>query len=85
VTSAGNTWQLQLRRIEINRDDHPRNTVSALRQDRMGLEFLHVRRLGPGELTLGLSAEQREIVGTGEETDETRAFVGWRWFLGEPY
>jgi hypothetical protein len=85
VTDAGHTWQLQLRRIEINRSDHPRNSVSPVRQERYGLEFLHVHRFAAGELTLGLSAESRELVVGGEESDETRAFVEWRWLLSGGY
>jgi len=81
-TAQGHTWQLLLRRAEINRSNNARHSLSPVQQDVFTLELSHTRVFLAGDLTLGLGTEYGEVTATGEDIDETRAYVQWIWKLG---
>jgi len=85
VGARGNTWQVLGRRIEVNRSDDPRNTVSPLKQDVYTLEASHTRDFGFAELTVGLGHEVGEFTQTGVDFDETRVFANWIWRVSDGY
>ena len=81
VDSSGNAWQILGRRVEVNRSNHPSNTVSPLKQDVYTLEVSHTRDFGFSELTVGLGHEDGEFTDSGTDFDETRVFANWVWRL----
>ncbi len=85
VRESGNTWQVLARRIEVNRSDHPLNTVSPVKQNVYTLEISHTRDFGFSELTVGLGHEDGEFDATGQDFDETRLFANWIWRVGGSY
>ncbi len=81
VDASGNTWQVLGRRIEVNRSNDRRNTVSPVKQDVYTLEVSHTRDFGFSQLTVGLGHEDGEFTASGMDFDETRVFANWIWRL----
>jgi Capsule assembly protein Wzi len=78
VNGAGNTWQLLLRRAEINRGNRPRNTLSLRKQKLLNLELSHTRYFARSMLSLGFAYDDGEYADDGSNFTDTRAFVNWQ-------
>jgi len=82
LTGPGHTWQVLLRRGEINRSNSPKHSWAPLKRNVVTLGVSHTRDVGPGELTLGVEQQTGEMDVSGAGVDETRAFARWRRRLG---
>ncbi|MGI9259035.1 MAG: capsule assembly Wzi family protein [Gammaproteobacteria bacterium] len=81
-TADGHSWQVVARHGELNRDSRARHSLTPLKQDISTLELRHVRKFDFGDLVLGIGAESAEVVSTGEQLDETRAYAEFIYKLG---
>jgi hypothetical protein len=78
VSSEGNSWQLLGRVGELNRvGADPDHSVAVVPQDLASFDIQHSRSTKFGRFDLGIGYERREIMATGDNTDETRGFIRW--------
>lgn len=80
VDGGGRTWDLTVRKVEVNRDalaPQPANTVSSLALDLTNIELSHRRNLGPGQLHLGVGFDDYAERLDGGKNSETRGFAQW--------
>jgi hypothetical protein len=81
-TASGHTWQINVRRAEINRSNNVRHSLTSVQQDIYTLELSHTRVFRFGDLKLGLGAEIGEVTATGADIEEMRASIQLIWKLG---
>lgn len=78
VTEAGNTWQILGRAGELNRvGSDPQHSVAVDPQDMASIDVQYSRITRIGRFDFGIGFEQRELMATGEEAEETRGFIRW--------
>ena len=79
VQSAGHTWNLSLRHMEINRIGSPdsRHTLSATPQELMDIQISHERLFAFGSIYAGIGYSQLDDELTGLKTSEVSGFVRW--------
>jgi hypothetical protein len=78
VTPNGNSWQVLGRLGELNRvGAEPDHTVAPEPQELASIDVQYSRITTIGQFEFGLGFEQREVIGTGVETSDTRGFLQW--------
>jgi hypothetical protein len=79
VQSAGHTWNVSLRYIEINRDGEPdsRHTLSATPQDFADVQISYERLTDFGRFYAGIGYSRLEDEVSGIETSEASGFLRW--------
>jgi hypothetical protein len=79
VQSAGHTWNIVLRIMEINieGDPDPRHTLSPTPQDRMDFQISHDRMTRYGALYFGLGYSLIDDGVTGTDSSDFTGFVRW--------
>jgi len=79
VQSAGQTWNLSLRHIEINRRGSPdsRHTLSATPQELTDIQISHERLFAFGRIYAGIGYSRLVDELTGQQSSEVSGFVRW--------
>ncbi len=79
VQSAGHTWNVTLRYMEINRAGSPndRHTLSATPQDRIDAQISHERETRFGRFYLGVGYSAIDDVASGVSDSDFNAFFRW--------
>ena len=79
VQSAGHSWNLLIRYMEINRTGMPSasHSLSTTPRDLVDLQLTHNRMSGIGQFHFGLGFSQVDDEMTGESSDDVSAFVQW--------
>lgn len=79
VQSAGHTWNVTLRFMEINRDGVPdsRHTLSATPQDRVDVQLSHERWSNFGRFHIGIGYSYLDENATGKDTSDFTGFIRW--------
>jgi len=78
VTEAGNSWQVVARAGDLNRvGSDPQHSVAVDPQELASVDIQHTRITGYGRFDIGIGFEQRELMATGENSEETRGFIRW--------
>jgi hypothetical protein len=79
VQSAGHTWNLSLRHIEINRRGSPdsRHTLSATPQELTDIQISHERLFAFGRIYAGIGYSRLDDEMSGQQTSEVSGFVRW--------
>jgi hypothetical protein len=79
VQSAGHSWNLSLRYMEINRAGTPstRHSLSATPQELADLQLTHNRITTIGRFHIGLGVSNLDDELTGESSSDVTAFVQW--------
>ena len=79
VQSAGHTWNLSLRHMEINRIGPPnsRHTLSATPQELTDIQISHERLFAFGRIYAGIGYSWLDDELTGQQTSEVSGFVRW--------
>ncbi len=80
VNGDDSQWNALIRFGELNRGGPPdvRNTLTPTPLDIASIDLSYSRSFGGGRIDLGVGYERIEDPLTGEETDDTRAFLTWR-------
>ena len=79
VQSAGHTWNLSLRHMEINRMGSPdsRHTLSATPQDLLDIQLSYDRLTGFGRIYVGVGFARLDDELSGLTTSEASGFLRW--------
>ncbi len=79
VQSAGNTWDVSLRVMDINRAGPPdtRHTLSPVPQDQLDFYVSHARPVPIGLLQFGLGYRQTETESTGTTDRDLTGYIQW--------
>ncbi len=79
VQSAGHTWNLLLRHMEINRAGSPdsRHTLSATPQELTDIQISYERLTDFGRVYVGIGYSRLDDELSGVETSETSGFLRW--------
>ncbi len=79
VQSAGHTWNLSLRHMEINRigSPDPNHTLSATPQELMDIQISHERFTVFGRFYAGIGYSQLDDELTGLKSSDVSGFVRW--------
>ena len=79
VQSAGHSWNILLRYMEINRAGapDPRHSISATPQDLADIQLTHYRDTPIGRFGLGLGYSRLDDSATGSSNNEAAAFIQW--------
>lgn len=79
VQSAGHTWNISLRYMEINRDGAPqvRHTLSPTLQELTDLQLSHARETRLGRFYAGLGYSRLEDDASGSSDKDLAAFIQW--------
>ena len=79
VQSAGHTWNVTLRFMEIKREGRadPRHSLSATPQDRVDVQLSHERWTGFGRFHVGVGYSYLDDKATGIDTSDVTAFIRW--------
>ena len=79
VQSAGHSWNVLLRTMQINRvgAPNPRHTLSATPQDIVDIQISHDRMTAFGTFKLGLGHSRVEDDVSATTSNETSAFIQW--------
>ena len=79
VQSAGHSWNILLRYMEINRAGapNPRHTISATPQDLVDIQLTHNRDTVIGRFDIGPGYSQLGHSTSGATSNEVTAFVQW--------
>ena len=80
VNGDDSQWNALVRFGELNRGGAPddRNTLTPTPLDIASIDLSYSHSFGGGRIDLGVGYERLEDPLTGEETDDTRAFLTWR-------
>jgi hypothetical protein len=80
VNGDDSQWNALIRFGELNRGGAPddRNTLTPTPLDIASIDLSYSRTFGGGRIDFGVGFERLEDPLTGEETDESRAFLTWR-------
>ena len=79
VDSAGHSWNVVLRYMEINREGEPdpRHTLSATPQDRIDFQFSHDRTTDFGRFYVGIGFDYLDDKASGTDSSDMTAFIRW--------
>lgn len=79
VQSAGQSWNLSVRYMEINRSGVPSasHTVSAIPRDLADIQLSHERLTPLGRFRIGLGVSEAEDPATGESSTDVTGFLQW--------
>jgi len=79
VQSAGHTWNLSLRHMEINRKGSPdsRHTLSATPQELIDIQLSYDRLTGFGRIYAGIGYSRLDDELSGLTTSEASGFIRW--------
>lgn len=79
VQSAGHTWNVTLRYMEINRSGalNARHTLSATPQELADIQLTHDRLTDIGRFHFGLGVSNLDDSTTGESSTDVAAFIQW--------
>ncbi len=79
VDTAGNTWNITLRKMEINRNGEPdpANTLSATPQDRFDVQVSHDREIRYGRIYIGIAYSSLDDEFTSTSSSEFGGFLRW--------
>jgi hypothetical protein len=79
VQSAGHSWNLSLRHMEINRIGSPdmRHTLSATPQELTDIQISYERLTAFGRIYAGIGYSRLDDELSGQETSEASGFVRW--------
>ena len=79
VQSAGHTWNLSLRHMEINREGPPdmRHTLSATPQELTDIQISYERLTRFGRIYGGIGYSRLDDELTGQQTSEASGFIRW--------
>jgi hypothetical protein len=79
VESAGHSWNVSLRYMEINRSgaSDMRHTLSASPQELADIQLTHERLTEIGRFHFGLGVSRLDDSTTGESSDDVTAFIQW--------
>lgn len=79
VQSAGHTWNVILRYMEINRagPPNPRHTLSPTPQDRIDIQLSHERMTRFGRFHIGIGYDYLDDRATGTDSSEATGFIRW--------
>jgi hypothetical protein len=79
VQSGGQSWNLLLRYMEINRvgTQGPRHTISATSQELADIQLTHNRLTSNGRFHVGLGYSRLDDNASGSSTSDIEAFVQW--------
>ena len=79
VESAGHSWNLTVRHMELNRAGTPdaRHTLTATPQDLSDLQISHNRLIRFGRLYVGIGVSRLEDESSGDSTNDVFGFVEW--------
>jgi hypothetical protein len=77
--AEGNTWNLSIRHMDINRigDPDPWHTLSATPGERADIQLSHDRMLGIGRIHAGIGYQWLSDDLSGESSNDFQAFVRW--------
>jgi hypothetical protein len=78
VQSAGHSWNVSVRHMEVNRSGTAaaQHTISATAQDVSDFLLTHERLMQLGRLRIGLGYRRLEDL-SGTSSDDVEAFIGW--------
>jgi hypothetical protein len=79
VQSGGQTWNISLRYMDINRkgDPDPRHSLSATPQTLVDMQVSHDRETRFGRFYAGLSYARLEDSNSGESSSDAGVFIQW--------
>jgi len=79
VQSAGHTWNINLRYMEINRFEtpDPNHSLSATPQDRIDLQVSHERITRFGRFHFGIGYNYLDDKASGKDSSEMTGFIRW--------
>jgi hypothetical protein len=79
VQSAGHTWNLTLRHMEINRSGPPdsRHTLSATPQELTDIQVSYERHTSVGRFYAGVGYSKLDDEASGTSTSDSSAFIRW--------
>ena len=79
VQSAGHTWNVILRYMEINREGqpNPRHTLSPTPQDRIDIQVSHERTTRFGRFHLGIGYDYLDDKASGMDFSDVTGFIRW--------
>jgi len=79
VQSAGHTWNISLRYMEINRDGapNPRHTLSPTPQELTDVQISHERETRYGRFYAGIGYGRLEDATSGASNSDVSAFLQW--------
>jgi hypothetical protein len=79
VQSAGHSWNISLRYMEINREGapNPRHTLTPTPQELTDLQISHTRQTVYGQIYAGLGYSQLVDKATDNTDSDVTAFVQW--------
>ena len=82
VQSAGHSWNILLRYMEINRvgAPNPRHSISATPQELTDILLTHTRETAIGRFDFGLGFSQLDDITTNTSSDDVTAYLQWRTF-----
>jgi hypothetical protein len=79
VTPAGNAWHVLGRFGDLNRVGSDVNhTIAVDPEELASIDIQHSRTTSIGRFDIGVGYERREVVATGDSTDDTRAYLRWK-------
>ena len=77
VQSAGHTWNLSLRHMEINRSPDSRHTLSATPQELTDIQISYERLFTVGRIYAGIGYSRLDDELTGLKSSEVSGFLRW--------
>lgn len=79
VQSAGHTWGISLRYMNIKRDGSfdPRHSLSATPQDRIDVQITHARTTGIGRFYVGVGYRYIDDIAYAVDSSEFTGFLRW--------
>jgi hypothetical protein len=79
VQSAGHSWNISLRYMQINTEGSPDSThsLSATPQDRTDFQFSHTRQMPIGLIHIGVGYSYVDDQASGLESSDLTGFVRW--------
>ncbi len=79
VQSAGHTWNVSLRYMEINREGpaNPRHTLSPTPQELLDVQITHERETRFGRFYAGLAYAQLDDKVSGTSDSDVTGFIQW--------
>ena len=79
VQSAGHTWGISLRYMNIKRDGSfdPRHSISATPQDRIDIQITHSRTTGIGRFYIGVGYRYIDDIAFAVDSSDFTGFLRW--------
>jgi hypothetical protein len=79
VQSAGHTWNVSIRHMELNREGspQPRHTVTATAQDLTDVQITHERYTKAGRFKIGIGYAELDDEVSGQSMKDSSVFLQW--------